>query len=73
MRLLDLRLGCSSLDTLSLSGACKAVLCLELAADGYGQPISKVQSTRANFIHILDKLYPTSNVSKQILLPKNMI
>ena len=43
MRLLDLRLGCSSLDTLGLSGACKAVLCVELAAEASGQPISKVQ------------------------------
>ncbi|KAI0238137.1 Origin of replication complex subunit 6 [Lamellibrachia satsuma] len=66
MRLLDLRLGCSSLDTLSLSGACKAVLCLELAADGYGQPISKSDAVKASGMN--KKMYQSAMQAARCLL-----
>lgn len=66
MRLLDLRLGCSSLDTLGLSGACKAVLCVELAAEANGHPISKRDAVQASGMN--KKMYQSAMQAARCLL-----
>ncbi|KAK2186460.1 hypothetical protein NP493_199g02037 [Ridgeia piscesae] len=66
MRLLDLRLGCSSLDALGLSGACKAVLCVELAAEANGQPISKSDAVKASGMN--KKMYQSAMQAARCLL-----
>jgi len=45
MRLADIRGMSSSLSSLNLSGSCKAVMCLELAATAFGEHVDKVLVT----------------------------
>ena len=44
MRLADIRGMGSTLSSLNLSGSCKGVMCLELAAVSFGEHVDKVRT-----------------------------
>lgn len=43
MRLTEIRSGCSTLSSLGLTGSCKAIMCLELAAVLCGHHVERVR------------------------------